>query len=54
MEEEARLILRRALTKSLNDQDLASRIHSRFAGLGGVELDLPERKEPGRLVDLGQ
>ncbi|MBK5538382.1 plasmid stabilization protein [Pseudomonas sp. TH05] len=54
MEEEARLILRRALTKPSNDQDLASRIRSRFAGLGGVELDLPERKEPGRLVDLGQ
>ena len=54
MEEEARLILRRALAKSSNNQDLATRIRSRFADLGGVELELPERKEPARVVDLGQ
>jgi plasmid stability protein len=42
MEEEARAILRRALSKA-NAPGLGSRIHERFAALGGLELTSPER-----------
>ncbi|AIS15597.1 MULTISPECIES: FitA-like ribbon-helix-helix domain-containing protein [Pseudomonas] len=54
MEEEARLILRRALSRTADSQGLGSRIRARFAETGGVELELPERTEPARLVDLGE
>jgi plasmid stability protein len=48
MEVEARQILRAALLESPGpDQDLASRIRARFAGLGDVELSVPAR-EPVR------
>ncbi len=52
MEEEAREILRSALTTSpRNDGNLAEKIRRRFASLGGVELSLPKRdamrKAPG-------
>jgi antitoxin FitA len=48
MEEEARQILRAALLEpAAPAQDLAARIRARFAGLGGVELVLPQR-EPAR------
>ncbi len=48
MEEEARQILRAALLESpVPAKDLASRIRARFAGLGDVELSVPER-EPVR------
>lgn len=47
MEAEVRAILRAVL----RDQDgaghgLGSRVHQRFAALGGVDLDLPPRAEP--------
>ncbi len=51
MEEEARLILRRALTGRRGQPSLARRIHRRFAELGGVELDLPKRTEAPRVAD---
>ena len=39
MEQEAREILKAALSRSLRDsKDLAERIHARFAALGGFEL----------------
>ncbi len=48
MEEEARQILRAALLESpVPAKDLASSIRARFAGLGDVELSVPER-EPVR------
>jgi plasmid stability protein len=48
MEEEARQILRAALLESPpTATDLATRIHSRFAALGDVELPIAER-EPVR------
>lgn len=50
METEARDILQRALAKKeprSSGRDFYDRIHSRFAALGGVELELPPR-EPGR------
>ena len=43
MEEEAREILRSALTSSPPQSNLAEAIHQRFARLGGIELDLPRR-----------
>jgi antitoxin FitA len=44
MEEEARDILRSALTASAPGRaNLAENIQRRFAALGGVELELPQR-----------
>ncbi len=44
MEEEAREILRSALTVSSPPKgNLAETIHRRFAALGELELDLPQR-----------
>lgn len=44
MEQEVRDILRTAVEEErLSTQDLASAIRSRFASLGGVELELPPR-----------
>ncbi|MFC5473157.1 FitA-like ribbon-helix-helix domain-containing protein [Paraherbaspirillum soli] len=52
MEEEVRVILRRALTKPNEQGGIGSRIHQRFAVLGGAELDLPERQEKPCPADL--
>jgi len=43
MEEEARDILRRTVGEVPPPKDLGRAIHARFAALGGVELELPER-----------
>ncbi|MGY3452298.1 FitA-like ribbon-helix-helix domain-containing protein [Bradyrhizobium sp. USDA 4353] len=53
LEDEAREILRQAVGDTAPAKNLGQRIHARFAALGGVELDLPERKpmrEPPRLA----
>lgn len=47
IEEEARAILREALTEYPSPANLASAIHDRFAPMGGVELNIPSR-EPMR------
>ena len=47
MEEEARLILRKAVEPKTAPRDLASAIRARIAPLGGVDLELPPRG-PGR------
>ena len=54
MEAEARHILREALTthEDVPATGLGSRIHARFAALGGVELGLPPRTEPPRWAEL--
>ncbi|MFZ4967336.1 MULTISPECIES: FitA-like ribbon-helix-helix domain-containing protein [Pseudomonas] len=52
MEEEARLILGRALLQAKRSGGLGSRIHARFAPFGDVELDLPARTEKARAADL--
>ena len=44
MEEEARPILRKAVCKPAVPANLGEAIHRRFAGLDGVELDLPPRE----------
>lgn len=54
MEEEARLILGKALSVVDRAGGLGSRIHSRFKELGGVELDLPTRHAKATAVDLSE
>jgi plasmid stability protein len=50
MEAEVRAILREALSESspAPSTGLGSRIHARFAALGGAELELPLRSERPR------
>ena len=47
MEEEARLILRKAVESKTCHRNLARAIRARIAPLGGVDLELPSR-EAGR------
>ena len=47
MEEEARVILREAVGRKPEPENLARFIHECFAPYGGVELELPPR-EPMR------
>ncbi|SDU74778.1 MULTISPECIES: FitA-like ribbon-helix-helix domain-containing protein [Pseudomonas fluorescens group] len=54
MEEEARLILGRALTKIDRAGGLGSRIHQRFSAEGGVDLELPARAEKPVGVDFSE
>jgi plasmid stability protein len=54
MEEEARLILRRALETVDRAGGLGSRIRSRFSASDGVELDLPARQEKATAVDFSE
>jgi plasmid stability protein len=44
MEEEARDILRQAMSRPAPTADLGLAIHRRFAALGGVELEVPQRE----------
>ena len=54
MEEEVRTILRNVLNQPAPTGGLGSRIHARFAALGGAtDLSLPERTELPRKADLG-
>lgn len=52
MEEETRTILRNALTQTAAKGGLGSRVHARFAALGGLELELPERLETARAASF--
>ncbi len=52
MEEEARRILRGALVQADDKKGLGSRIHERFAKIGGVDLALPARSMPRPPLDL--
>jgi plasmid stability protein len=52
MEAEARTILEEALPAQSPSGGLGSRIHARFAALGGAELDLPDRGEMPRAASL--
>ncbi|WP_282039345.1 FitA-like ribbon-helix-helix domain-containing protein [Halomonas alimentaria] len=51
MEEEVRLILRRALATA-PQQGLGSRIRQRFAEEGGVELEVPSRRQRPRAAEF--
>lgn len=50
MEAEVRSILQEALPSKQVSGGLGSRIHVRFADVGGVELDLPRRSEIPRVA----
>jgi antitoxin FitA len=52
MEAEVRAILKDALSSQQPSRGLGSRIHARFAPVGGVELDLPHRSEIPRAATL--
>ena len=52
MEAEVRAILRDTLARSAASSGLGQRIKQRFAALGGVELDVPERLERPRRPSL--
>ena len=53
MEEEARQILRQALSGNTPEKGLASRIHQRvMETTGGLELDLPARSQPRPALDF--
>lgn len=48
MEAEVRAILRDALAKPQVGSGMGTRIHQRFATIGGIDLQLPERVERPR------
>jgi hypothetical protein len=54
MEEEARHILRTALTNPRPKINLAQSIQRRFRRLGGLTLDLPEREAIRTPPQIGQ
>jgi plasmid stability protein len=54
MEEEVRVILSQALAQPEKRGGLGSRIHSRFAALGGADLELPARKTKARAADFDE
>ncbi len=55
MEEEARVILRQAVTGAQSEENregVGRRIHAHFARLGGVELELPDRTGHPQAADF--
>ena len=57
MEEEARTILRTAIESTQAEvrvERLGTRIHAHFAALGGVELELPERRSAAAPAEFEQ
>jgi len=55
MEEEAREILRSALTTSSPEKgNLAETIHRRFAAFGGLEVEFPRRDGTRQASDLAE
>jgi plasmid stability protein len=52
MEQEAREILKRALSGAGPRGGLGKRVHARFASLGGVELEPPVRRSKARPARL--
>lgn len=54
VEAEARAILTEAVTSVEERQDLFSALMERFAGLGGVDLQVPRREHSARAVELSE
>jgi plasmid stability protein len=54
MEEEARTILRLALSRQEKSGGLGSRIHARFSSLEGADMTLPERKGKARAASFDE
>lgn len=52
MEAEARAILTEAVRESADSAGLFTALLDRFAMLGGVDLELPDRAEPARAADF--
>jgi plasmid stability protein len=52
MEAEVRAILRDALVRAPTEVRLGSRVHQRFAAVGGAELVLPTRRDVSRAPEL--
>ncbi|MBY8933913.1 FitA-like ribbon-helix-helix domain-containing protein [Pseudomonas fluorescens] len=52
IEEEARMILGRALIRRDSAGGLGSRIRQRFSSVGGIDLALPSRQEKARVMDF--
>lgn len=52
MEEEVRSILRTALSQPTPAKGVGSRVHARFAALGGVDLTLAARADTPRAASL--
>lgn len=52
MESEIRAILVDAVSEPDDREGLFTALLGRFGGIGGVELDLPERSTPVRAADL--
>lgn len=48
MEEEVRVILRASVSEPQVPHGFGTRIHARFATIGGVELELPAREDTPR------
>ena len=53
MEEEVRLILRKAVEPKTTSPNLASAIRARIEPLGGVDLELPQREPMHEPPDFG-
>lgn len=54
MEEEVRVILAQALSQKETQGGLGSRIHARFASIGGADIELPARETKARAADLDE
>ncbi len=54
MEEEVRVILRASVSEHQLPDGLGTRIHARFAALGGVELEPPARDDKPRAAVFDQ
>lgn len=52
MEAEVRAILKAAVTVPVETGGMGTRIHQRFAEIGGVEVGMVERVEPPRIPEL--
>jgi antitoxin FitA len=52
MEAEARAILTEAVSEPADSAGLFTTLLDRFATLGGVDLELPDRTEPARAADF--
>jgi plasmid stability protein len=52
MEAEARAILTEAVREPADDAGLFTELLDRFGMLGGVDLELPARREPARAADF--
>lgn len=54
MEEEVRVILAQALSRDVKRGGLGSRIHGRFASMGGADIEIPARTTKARAADVDE